>query len=173
MPRSTHRAKTLKELPGDREGAALVEFTVLMPMLLLLLAGFIEFGIAIQQYHLVQKSMRDATRYLARVPHDKSTLFDATSCNAAPTGEVLKAKNLVIYGNVAGTGTAKLADWTYDDICVTGPTSQTVTFNTVSTDVYVVGMSTAVPYTDLGFLSILGLTGFTLRGSHEQAFIGE
>ncbi len=165
--------RALKRLIGAENGAALIEFTVLMPLLFALLAGFIEFGLAIQNHQLVQKSLRDSTRYLAQVPgFDATTPVDATPCNAAPTGQALIAKNLAIYGNIGGTGTSKISGWGYDGICVIGPTSRSVTFNGVTTEVLVVQMTAQAPYNDVGFLSILGITGITLGGSHEQAYLG-
>lgn len=150
----------------------MVEFAILFPLLLSLLAGFIELGMALQQYHLVQKSLRDAARHLAQLPgYDAVTPFDATPCNAVPTGDVLSVKNLAIYGNVSGTGTAKLDGWGYDDICVNGPTSQTVTFNGVTTDVLVLELTTVAPFNDFGLVSLLGFNNFTLQGSHEQPYL--
>ena len=166
-------AQALKKLIGGRDGAALIEFTVLVPLLLALMAGFIEFGMAVQSHHVVQKALRDSTRYLAQVPgFDATTPVDATPCNGAPTGQALIAKNLAIYGNIGGTGTSKISGWGYDGICVIGPTSRSVTFNGVTTEVLVVQMTAQAPYGGVGFLSVLGFTGITLRGSHEQAYLG-
>jgi len=165
--------RALKRLFGAENGAALIEFTVLMPLLFALMAGFIEFGMAMQRHHLVQKSLRDSTRYLAQVPgFDATTPIDATPCNNAPTGQALIAKNLAIYGNIDGTGTPKISGWGYDGVCVIGPTSRSVTFNGVTTEVLVVQMTAQAPYNDFGFLSVLGFTGINLNGSHEQAYLG-
>lgn len=165
--------QALKRLIGAENGAALIEFTVLMPLLFALVAGFIEFGMAIQRHQLIQKSLRDSTRYLAQVPgFDAATPVDAAPCNNAPSGQALIAKNLAIYGNIGGTGTPKIANWGYDGVCVIGPTSRSVTFNGVTTEVLVVQMTAQAPYNDVGFLSILGITGITLGGSHEQAYLG-
>ena len=170
MPGAVQRI--IKKLVGGQEGAALVEFTVLVPLLLGLMAGFIEFGLALQQHHLVQKSMRDATRYLSQVPgYDAATPLDATSCNSTPTGGVLQAKNLAIFGNVAGTGATKIDGWVYGDVCVYGPTTKTVTYNGASADVLIIRTTTSVPYSDFGFLSIIGFSGIMLNGSHEQAYL--
>lgn len=48
-------------------GAALVETTILLPILLMLFAGTFEFGRAYYDYHVVDKAVRGASRYLARV----------------------------------------------------------------------------------------------------------
>ena len=49
-----------------RDGAALVEFTLMFPMLLVLAAGVTEMGLALHQQHVVTKSVRDAARFAAR-----------------------------------------------------------------------------------------------------------
>lgn len=60
-----------------------------MPILLLLTLVTTEFGRAIIEYNSIVKSVRSATRYLAaRTPNTKTP----------------EAKNLVVFGNTAGTG---------------------------------------------------------------------
>jgi Flp pilus assembly protein TadG len=61
----------------------------MMPILLLLTLVTTEFGRAIIEYNTVVKSVRSAARYLAtRTPNTKTP----------------EAKNLVVFGNTAGTG---------------------------------------------------------------------
>lgn len=51
-----------------RHGNAGVEFALLLPLLVLLLFGGIELGRALHDYHVVNETVRDAARYLSRVP---------------------------------------------------------------------------------------------------------
>ena len=51
----------------DESGAALVEFAILLPMLLLVFAMIIEGGRLMWSYQSVNAGVRDAARYLARV----------------------------------------------------------------------------------------------------------
>ncbi|MBD3678495.1 MAG: pilus assembly protein [Rhodobacteraceae bacterium] len=51
----------------DEDGAAMVEFAVLLPMLLLIFAMIIEGGRLMWAYQTVNAGVRDAARYLARV----------------------------------------------------------------------------------------------------------
>ena len=72
-----------------QQGVAIVEFALVLPMLILLLLIVTELGRALMQYNTVAKSVRDAGRYLSiQLPNTKLT----------------EAKNLVVYGNTAGTG---------------------------------------------------------------------
>src|SRR3569833_2607684 len=75
---------------GKQSGAALVELALILPLLLLMTFITTEFGRALYQYNIITKSVRDAVRYLS----------------AQPPGTGLdQARNLVVYGNTAGTGT--------------------------------------------------------------------
>ncbi len=76
-----------------QNGAALVEFALILPMMLLLTVITTEFGRAMYQYNTVTKSVRDAVRYLSIQPP-----ADATSIG--------EARNLIVYGNITGTGPA-------------------------------------------------------------------
>ena len=73
-----------------QQGVAIVEFALILPLLLLLTFITTEFGRAIYQYNTITKSVRDAARYLSV---------------QTPGTNVSAAQNLVVYGNVAGTGT--------------------------------------------------------------------
>jgi hypothetical protein len=70
-------------------GVALVEFALILPFLLLLSIIAVEFGRAIWQYNTLTKSVRDAVRYLSV---------------QTPGTRITQARNLVVYGNLAGTG---------------------------------------------------------------------
>ena len=73
-----------------QNGAALVEFALILPLLLLLTFMTTEFGRAMYQYNTITKSVRDAVRYLS---------------TQTPGTHIPQAKNLIVYGNLAGTGT--------------------------------------------------------------------
>lgn len=72
-------------------GVAMVELAIILPLLLAICFGITEFGRAIYTYNTLAKSARDAARYL--------------STQAAGNGAAWSvARNLVAYGNPAGTG---------------------------------------------------------------------
>lgn len=72
-----------------QRGAAIVELAMILPVLLLLSFITTEIGRAVYQYNTITKSVRDAVRYL--------------SVQTPGTG-LIEARNLVVYGNTAGTG---------------------------------------------------------------------
>jgi Flp pilus assembly protein TadG len=45
------------------EGAALVEFAVVLPILVLLLVGFMEFGLLLYNQHVITNASREGARY--------------------------------------------------------------------------------------------------------------
>jgi Flp pilus assembly protein TadG len=72
-----------------QSGVALVEFALVLPLLLLMTFVVTEYSRALYQYNTLTKSVRDAARYLSI---------------QNPGTQITQAKNLVVYGNPAGTG---------------------------------------------------------------------
>jgi Flp pilus assembly protein TadG len=75
-----------------QRGVAIVEFALVLPLLLLLMFITVDYGRAVWQYNTLVKSVRDSVRYLSA-----QTVGDAAA--------ITKARNLVVYGNTAGSGT--------------------------------------------------------------------
>lgn len=158
----------------ETKGVAFLEFTILFPLLLSLAIGVFEFGRALQHRHVIDKAVRDAGRYLARIP---------ATCTAAGTNNgtidsayITNARNLALTG-VTSSGTAILNYWT-------DPSTVAVNVDcidrTSSTPSYrgadfmpIIRVTATVPYSDLGFLAVLGLGGITFTVDHEQLHIGE
>jgi len=76
-------------MKNKQHGVALVEFALVLPLLLLLTFIVIEYSRALYQYNTLAKSVRDAARYLSI---------------QNPGTQITQARNLVVYGNPAGTG---------------------------------------------------------------------
>jgi Flp pilus assembly protein TadG len=71
-------------------GVAIVELALMLPLLLLLTFTVTEFGRALYEYNTLTKAVRDAARYLSV---------------QTPGTHMTEARNLIVYGNTAGTGT--------------------------------------------------------------------
>jgi Flp pilus assembly protein TadG len=159
----------------DREGSAVVEGAVLVPVLFTLLLGVYEFSWFFYQQHLISTGLQDAARYLART----SNPSDSTNQS--------KAKNLAVYGQDT-SGTERVRGWTTSYVSVSvssvaatncGATTPcrggAVTLITVCT-----GTTTATQdcsstsFTDpaLGFFGFLGLTAPSFNVSHSERWIG-
>jgi Flp pilus assembly protein TadG len=82
---------TNRQSGKKQRGVAIVEFALILPFLVLLSITAAEFGRAIWEYQTLTKSVRDAARYLA------------IQTPGAAAG-VTRARNLMVYGNLSGTG---------------------------------------------------------------------
>ena len=80
-------------------GIATVEFTIVLPVLLVLLLGVTEIGRAMLRYSALTKAVHEGARYAAAYALLGST--GAVNVDAQLLGEV---RNVVVYGNPGGTG---------------------------------------------------------------------
>lgn len=103
----------IKASQKTQTGAVLVEFAIVVPLLLLLVIGIIEFSYAYYHLNILNKSVQDAARYFSNP--DYSRCLTSTNCSpsyninvnsATNSTNIINAQNLVIYGNTAVTGNA-------------------------------------------------------------------
>ncbi|MBC8028936.1 MAG: pilus assembly protein [Pyrinomonadaceae bacterium] len=89
----------------DDRGTQLVELAIVLPIFVLLFAATAEFGRYFYEYTTLAKAARAGTRYLA-----------TSAVNANEDG---KAKNIVVYGNEAGTGSPLIPGLTTGNVVIT------------------------------------------------------
>jgi Flp pilus assembly protein TadG len=94
--RRSRRLLWLSRFRSDERGVQLLETAIVIPILLVLFGAVAEFGRYFYEYTTVAKAARVGARYLASKSVNSSTNYEA------------QAKNLVVYGNIAGTGTPVL-----------------------------------------------------------------
>jgi len=107
--RNTRRSRRLLWLGrfrSDERGVQLVEAALVIPIMLLLFGAVAEFGRYFYEYTTAAKAARVGARYLISKSVTGSTNYEA------------QAKNLVVYGNIAGTGTAVLPGLTTANVQV-------------------------------------------------------
>lgn len=171
-------------LASDRSASAAVEMALSLPLLLALMFGAFELGDYFLSEHVVQKAVRDASRYAARLPlvqPDGTTVnYDCTSSTVGTTAQQ-QIRNVARTGDPNGT-TARLRDW------VDGNTTVKLTCDTNTTDTYVnnglyngfpdggavpvITVSATVPYkTFFGSLG-LGASTLNLNAQSQAAVIG-
>lgn len=125
-------ARRLRAWRDSERGSQLVELAIIMPLVLVMLGATAEFGRFFYTYTTLLKGTRAASRYLVSQPVGAS--------NAA-------AKNLLVYGNTAGTGTPIVSGLTTANVVITpnkvGAKTQTVEIQNF----------TYVPIFDLGKLT--------------------
>ena len=78
------RGETGTRAQGD-DGAALVEFALVMPLLFLLLFGIVEFGINMNDYQAVRQGVRDSARQAVVADYGTGTCAPANATAAANT----------------------------------------------------------------------------------------
>jgi Flp pilus assembly protein TadG len=145
----------------DQSGSALIEFTIMAPLLLSLVLGISEFGRFLYQYQMVLEGLRDAGRYLARLDANDIT----NQGNAA---------NLATTGTIDGTGDARVDGWEAGDIgfLVTDIDNTAGTYRGPA-EIEVIEVTTTFDYADVGFLSALGFDPISIDAAHEQRVILE
>ena len=99
--------------PQHQQGLAIVEFTFVLPVLLLLLLAFGEFGRMLYQYNLLLQASRDADRFVASQAWN-STLGQVALSNTLLT----QTRNVAVYGVPANTGTALMSGLTTGNVVV-------------------------------------------------------
>jgi Flp pilus assembly protein TadG len=95
-------------------GIAMTEMVIITPVLLLLLLAVSELGKAFVQYNTLTKSVREAARQVSAV-----ALLGTTGTVVISPDIEAAAKNLVVYGNIAGGGSPQLPALSTNHVSVT------------------------------------------------------
>lgn len=95
-------------------GVSAVEFTIALPLLLFLFLAIAEFGRAFLQYNTLTRAVRDSARYVAT-----NAIGNSTGVVTIDAALITQARNLVVYGNVGGTGTVLLPGLAPANVTVT------------------------------------------------------
>ena len=95
-------------------GLAIVEFTVTLPLLLVLIFVTAEFGRAFMQYNTLTKAVRDSVRLLAG-----EAILGQTGLVVIDANLSTAVKSLTVYGDMTGAGTPILPGLSTADVTVT------------------------------------------------------
>lgn len=156
------------------KGAAAAEMALVLPFLLLLLFGSVEVGNIFLSEHVIQKGVRDAARYAARLPLEDLTTGGCSVTTDTTTKDAIK--------RVARTGdpessTERLWFWTSNDTvdvnvaCAVGAYSTGGVYADFPGGSPVVTVTASVPYTPLfNFLPLA--SGLTLNSMSQAAVFG-
>jgi len=169
------RRKMLRSLWRCTDGSALVEATVLTPVLVTLFFGVFEFSWYFYNQQLVEIGVRDAARYLARGPYFSVATFITEGTNpCSDAANVLAAKNLAVKGTIDGSGAARVPGWTTAAVTITCPphANASPTLYAGPPTIYEVSVSTTFADPALGYFSMFGLSVPNLSASHRQRAFG-
>jgi Flp pilus assembly protein TadG len=136
--------RSVKRFCTETKGTALAEAAIVLPLLVLMLAAAAEIGRFMYCYNTLAKATRSSARYISIRELDGSK---------SPAANLNEAKNIAVYGNIAGTGAKVLNDsnFTTGNISVS-PTSGTPQTVTVSITGY-----SYVPIFAVGPMQSLGI----------------
>jgi Flp pilus assembly protein TadG len=154
----------------DQQGSALIEGAAVIPLLIALVFGVLEFSWLFYQQHLVAIGLHDAADYLARSPDP---------CNAVSPrwkAEQQHAKNLATHGSLSG-GAARVRGWTPQMVTtkcsrIDNPVARNGLNRFRGASVYVVTAATEFSYPSLGFLNLLHLRSPGISASYSERAIG-
>lgn len=146
---------------SGQTGVATVEFTIVLPLLLFLILAVAEFGRAFLHYNQLTRAVQDSSRMVAT----KAARGASGTVYLDPT-LVTEAKNLVVYGNVGGTGTPLLPGLTPTNVTIADKTNGNVSVLVTYTYQPIIGGG--LP--DLLLGGTIN-TGFTLRAEVIMRFL--
>ena len=163
--------KMVRRLAADTGAAAAAEMALVLPFMVALLFAAVELGNFFLSEHVVQKGVRDAARYAARLP-----MTDYAGC-AATAGAQQRIQRVARTGDpdgAAGTRTHGWADDSTVSVTVACNTSGTYTglYTEFPMGAPVVTVVAEVPYPSLfGFIST-GDNSFMLNARSQAAVFG-
>ena len=96
---------SLSRFAREERGTQLVELAIVLPIFLMMFGAAAEFGRYFYEYTTLDKAVRAGSRYLVTA--------------AVNSAEDTKAKNIVVYGNPAGTGTPVVKGLTPAHVTIT------------------------------------------------------
>ncbi len=152
----------LRKFLRNRTGVASVEMALMLPVLFAFMFTTFEGGYYLWTEHKVIKGVRQGARYAARLP------FSNFACSSAGTVTSLSnelgadvyddIRNVVVYGNAAGTGHPKVRGWTRDDISISIDCDSGTTTGLYKTKAG--GAARVLVNTVVDYPAIYGLLGF-------------
>ncbi len=178
-------ATMVQRLRRRRDGIASVEFAIVLPLMVLMLFGTIEFGRLLVDYQVVNKSVRDAVRYLSRV-HDAGftdlCIDELGISSLLPTADADKpagkAVKLAMRGSIDNSGDYLLGYWNNEntiEIWVSCNPKGTFSGAFQYNEQYIpeLTMTAEVPFPS-GFGWMLPfLDDFSIQVAHNEVYIGD
>ena len=99
---------------GRSSGLAMVELTIVLPLLLFMFMATAEFGRALFQYNTLTKSVQDGARHAAQL-----ALLGSTGVVNITNQLQTETNNLVVYANIGGSGATLLPGLSTNNVTVT------------------------------------------------------
>jgi len=163
-------------------GTALIEMSLLLLPLTALMVGAVEYGRVFQQFHVANKGVTAASRYLAR-----QSAADLCPAEVWPDSvserdaQDLAQRGKLERGSAAATATHVLKDWTNPDdvvvevICADNPPNGMSGLPSFrgpigSKAIPIITVSTSFTYNLLGLFGLIDKDGVQITASHTEVF---
>ncbi|WP_406856244.1 TadE family protein [Alsobacter sp. KACC 23698] len=150
----------------DERGSVAVEAALALPFVIAFAFAIFEFGGMLYAYEMVQTGVRDAARYLARVPD--------------PTASETQARAIAVTGSPSGSGASRVAGWSDRDVTVSYASAPNPVDAATGLRAYrgsdplrIVTVSTTFQPRGLGLLSAIGLGPIQVAASHTERHVGQ
>lgn len=153
------RPSAIARFLGCDRGDVFLETAISIPVLIILMAGLVDFGLAYSDLSTAQKSLRNATRYLSILPHE--------SFCGSPSWGLNNARRIAVYGrHDIGPSDRPLIDgWSTSDIAL-DPAS------CAASPPGVIRLEATVRYRGLVW-KVLGISSsIDMKASHQERWIG-
>jgi TadE-like protein len=155
--------KFLLRLAHCSSGSAMVEMAIVTPVAISLLAGGVDFGMALSTQATGSKSVRGAARYLAN---------SNVGC-PLPSWAVQNAQNLAVFGKLSpGAGdSALIPGWQPLDVRPT--CDPTLGCTSAPPPAHPITVTATFPYSSLILATFLPIAStYTLRTQHQECQVG-
>jgi Flp pilus assembly protein TadG len=109
----------MRRILRSQKGQDLVEFALILPILVLLLAGIVDLGRAFHSYIVIANASREGARYASHFPSDATAIKQAAVNEAALSGVTIALSDVTIPRGLNGTGGAEIrvrVDHTFNTI---------------------------------------------------------
>jgi Flp pilus assembly protein TadG len=159
----------------DEDGSALVEATIVMPLLISLFLGVFEFSWFFYNQQLVVSGLRDAARYMTRIEltdGNRDPCAQKDQYGALYTDD---AANIATTAQPSAGGSARVSGWSAADVTISCSSSAALdagNYADGSTSMTIIDVATRFADPSLGLFATLGLKAPMLSFSHQERFIG-
>jgi Flp pilus assembly protein TadG len=159
----------------DEGGSALVEATIVMPLLLSLFLGVFEFSWFFYNQQLVVSGLRDAARYMTRIEltdGNRDPCAQKDQYGALYTDD---AANIAATAQPSAGGSARVSGWSAADVTISCSSSAALdagNYADGSTSMTIIDVVTRFADPSLGLFATLGLKAPMLSFSHQERFLG-
>ena len=159
----------------DEDGSALVEATIVMPLLLSLFLGVFEFSWFFYNQQLVVSGLRDAARYMTRIELTDGNLDPCAQKDQYGALYTDDAANIATTAQPSAGGSARVGGWSAADVTISCSSSAALdagNYADGSTAMTIIDVATSYSDPSLGLFATLGLKAPMLSFSHQERFIG-